>query len=112
MKFHLAGTRSHPLKTSLSRWLLSSMAALTMGATSTRTVFAEERVAQKAASRPAKAIPEEKDTRVERKPAEAISSGLDYLLKQQQPDGGWGQGGGWRQGQNGRSGRVEGTNVE
>lgn len=28
--------------------------------------------------------------------------GLEYLVSQQQPDGGWGQGGGWRGGQNGR----------
>jgi Prenyltransferase and squalene oxidase repeat len=47
-----------------------------------------------------------------RTPDEAVKSGLEYLLKQQQKDGGWGQGGGWRQG-GGKSGaRVEGANVE
>ena len=45
---------------------------------------------------------------------EALATGLKYLLAQQHPDGGWGQGGGWRQntGQNSRNGRVEGANVE
>lgn len=47
-----------------------------------------------------------------RKPDEAVRIGLDYLLKQQQKDGGWGQGGGWRQGGDKSGGRVEGANVE
>lgn len=46
-----------------------------------------------------------------RSPEEAVGAGLAYLLKQQQSDGGWGQGGGWRQGSKG-GGRVEGTDVE
>ncbi len=33
---------------------------------------------------------------------------LDYLVKQQLNDGGWGQGGGWRQG-GPNGGRIEGT---
>ena len=47
-------------------------------------------------------------------PEESLATGLKYLLGQQHPDGGWGQGGGWRQNtsQNARGGRVEGTNVE
>lgn len=41
----------------------------------------------------------------------AVKSGISYLLKTQQEDGGWAQGGGWRTtGQSG--GRVEGKNVE
>lgn len=39
-----------------------------------------------------------------------IQKGLEYLIAQQNANGGWGQGGGWRTGdQNG--GRVEGANV-
>ena len=38
-----------------------------------------------------------------------VKKGLDYLVEQQHPDGGWGQGGGWR---TGGQGRVEGSNVE
>ena len=47
-----------------------------------------------------------------RSPDDALRVGLDYLLKQQQKDGGWGQGGGWRQGRDQQGGRVEGANVE
>ena len=46
-----------------------------------------------------------------RTPEETVRVGLEYLLNQQQKDGGWGQGGGWRQGGKG-GGRVEGANVE
>ena len=45
-----------------------------------------------------------------RSPDEALAKGLEYLLSQQHPDGGWGQGGGWRQGAQG--GRVEGKQAE
>ena len=49
-----------------------------------------------------------------RSPEDALATGLKYLLEQQHPDGGWGQGGGWRQNtsKNGNGGRVEGPNVE
>ncbi len=47
-----------------------------------------------------------------RSPEDALRVGLEYLLKQQQKDGGWGQGGGWRQGNDQRGARVEGANVE
>ncbi len=39
-----------------------------------------------------------------------VKKGLEYLVKQQNPNGGWGQGGGWRSGQNG--GRIEGAEVK
>lgn len=43
--------------------------------------------------------------------SESVKKGLEYLVKNQQKDGGWNQGGGWRTGDiNG--GRVEGPNVE
>jgi len=74
--------------------------------------FAEDRAAQKLqrpatpnSTEPANALPV-------RNRSDALSAGFDYLLKQQQPDGGWGQGGGWRQGQGQQGGRVEGANVE
>jgi hypothetical protein len=47
-----------------------------------------------------------------RKRDDAITAGLEYLLKQQHSDGGWGQGGGWRQNGGQQGGRVEGANVE
>lgn len=58
------------------------------------------------------------DARVETKTAvtpkplsAAVKSGLAYLVKNQQEDGGWNQGGGWRNNLQG-GGRVEGKNVE
>ena len=42
--------------------------------------------------------------------SEQVNKGLEYLVNQQQPDGGWGQGGGWRSSHQG--GRVEGANVQ
>jgi len=47
-----------------------------------------------------------------RSPDDALAKGLAYLLSQQHPDGGWGQGGGWRQSTVQRGSRVEGANVE
>jgi hypothetical protein len=42
-------------------------------------------------------------SKVQPKPlADFTKKGLDYLVAQQQQDGGWGQGGGWRGGANGR----------
>jgi len=43
---------------------------------------------------------------------ESLKKGFEYLLHQQQPDGGWGQGGGWRQNLGKGGGRVEGKDVE
>ncbi|MCS7016835.1 MAG: prenyltransferase/squalene oxidase repeat-containing protein [Gemmatales bacterium] len=40
----------------------------------------------------------------------AVQKGLEYLVKNQQPDGGWNQGGGWRTQEGG--GRIEGAKVE
>ncbi len=40
----------------------------------------------------------------------AVKKGLEYLVKNQQEDGGWNQGGGWRNA--GGGGRVEGAKVE
>jgi hypothetical protein len=46
-------------------------------------------------------------TAVEPKPlCDSVKKGLDYLVKQQKANGGWGQGGGWRVSNNGR---VEGA---
>ncbi|HSQ56583.1 MAG TPA: hypothetical protein VLM40_12645, partial [Gemmata sp.] len=42
--------------------------------------------------------------------SDAVKKGLEYLVKNQQEDGGWNQGGGWRNATAG--GRVEGKTVE
>ena len=42
--------------------------------------------------------------------SDAVKKGLDYLVKQQHEDGGWGQGGGWRVGEQGS--RVEGAQLK
>jgi hypothetical protein len=42
--------------------------------------------------------------------SENVKKGLAYLVSQQHPNGGWGQGGGWRQGNQGS--RVEGKEVQ
>lgn len=47
-----------------------------------------------------------------RSPEETLKIGFEYLLNQQHPDGGWGQGGGWRQDLSGNKGRVEGAKIE
>ncbi len=54
------------------------------------------------------------DTKFAVKPKElsaTVKKGLEYLVKNQQEDGGWNQGGGWRVG-NTVGGRVEGPKVE
>ena len=54
---------------------------------------------------------EEAKATVKAKPiADQTKKGLAYLVGQQQPNGGWGQGGGWRSANQG--GRVEGENVQ
>src|SRR5436309_1248795 len=42
--------------------------------------------------------------------SDAVKKGLDYLAKQQHPNGGWGQGGGWRVG--GTAKGVEGVTLQ
>lgn len=41
---------------------------------------------------------------------DTVKKGLEYLIKQQHPNGGWGQGGGWRSVDNGS--RIEGAEVK
>ena len=69
---------------------------------------ATRRVAEPRSGNPPANDPRESN----RTPDEAVAIGLDYLLRQQHPDGGWGQGGGWRQNTRQGGGRVEGANVE
>jgi Prenyltransferase and squalene oxidase repeat len=46
------------------------------------------------------------------KPLSPVSKkGIDWLIKSQHKDGGWGQGGGWRINTSGQGGRVEGENI-
>jgi len=45
--------------------------------------------------------------------SDAVKKGLEYLVKQQHENGGWGQGGGWRMNLDPKqNGRIEGANVE
>jgi hypothetical protein len=56
------------------------------------------------------AAPVEWTTAVTPKPlGDQVHKGLEYLVKQQHPSGGWGQGGGWR---TGGQGRIDGANVK
>jgi prenyltransferase/squalene oxidase-like repeat protein len=61
---------------------------------------------------PAPPVPAEKPTEpIKPKPlSDVVKKGLEYLVKQQLPNGGWPQGGGWRTVDNG--GRVEGPDVK
>ncbi|MEA3212955.1 MAG: hypothetical protein QOE70_6012 [Chthoniobacter sp.] len=61
---------------------------------------------------PAKDPPKAEAPAAPRSADESLRVGLEYLIKQQQSDGGWGQGGGWRQSREQGGGRVEGANVE
>ncbi len=64
---------------------------------------------------PVKITTEKLETKTAVKPkpiSPAVKKGLEYLVKNQQEDGGWNQGGGWRTQVNGQGGRVEGANVE
>lgn len=46
------------------------------------------------------------------KPLSPVSKkGIEWLIKSQHKDGGWGQGGGWRINTSGQGGRVEGENI-
>ena len=46
------------------------------------------------------------------KPLSPVSKkGIEWLIKSQHKDGGWGQGGGWRTNTSGQGGRVEGENI-
>jgi hypothetical protein len=50
-------------------------------------------------------------TAVKPKPlSDTVKKGLEYLIHQQHPNGGWGQGGGWRTADKG--GRIEGAEVK
>jgi hypothetical protein len=81
--------------------------SLTLAPVLTPTALAKDAATREAQTR---AEPGPDSTSARRCPDEALRAGLEYLLRQQQSDGGWGQGGGWRQ--NPQGGRVEGRNVE
>jgi hypothetical protein len=78
--------------------------------------FADERIIREAGRARSSLAPVENakpDEKTNPLPAgESLKKGIDYLLQQQQPDGGWGQGGGWRQNVGKGGGRVEGKEVE
>ena len=89
--------------------LITGLALAFTSAVWTPGAFAKE-PAQRTAEAQREPKPETKTAA--RSPDEALRAGLEYLRKQQQSDGGWGQGGGWRQGRDQQGGRVEGANVE
>ncbi|HEV3144769.1 MAG TPA: prenyltransferase/squalene oxidase repeat-containing protein [Gemmataceae bacterium] len=66
-------------------------------------------------AKPAETKETPKNEPIQPKPlSDAVKKGLEYLIKQQHENGGWGQGGGWRINldPNAGGGRVEGANVQ
>ena len=108
-KLHSSKTIT-PLAGSINALLAGLALTLTSVAWTPGALAKEREPARPAAD--AQAEPKPGPKAAPRKPEEAVRIGLDYLLKQQQKDGGWGQGGGWRQGNGKSGGRVEGANVE
>src|SRR5262245_20722548 len=73
-------------------------------------LLAEEPDKLAAGQSPAKETTEAGQSAINPKPlGETTQKGLAYLISQQHPNGGWGQGGGWR---TGSQGRVEGAEVQ
>src|SRR5262245_17275052 len=104
--------KTNPLARPLSsRWqnpFRIPLAALAMAAFAL-PMNAEERAVRRKVA-PKKMAPQEQPAAPAKDPAlleDSIKQGLEYLLKQQQDGGGWGQGGGWRQNAQKGSGRVE-----
>jgi hypothetical protein len=80
----------------------------------THPMNAEERTSRSTVAKKAPAANVE-PAAPNREPAsleDSVKQGLEFLLKQQQDTGGWGQGGGWRQNSKQSGGRVEGKDVE
>jgi hypothetical protein len=106
-------TKLHPIKnitplTGSVRGLIAGLVLALTSATLTSGALAKDIAARIAVP----AGPQGESKIAPRSPDEALRTGFEYLLKEQQGDGGWGQGGGWRQGGEARGGRVEGANVE
>ena len=78
------------------------------------TADAPSRIATPSSARPAQLPATPAANVADAKPLEeSIKAGIDYLIKQQQDGGGWGQGGGWRTNvTKGQAGRVEGKEIE
>ncbi len=92
-----------------------ALALLSAGGISLLTCFlaAEESEAKKPASPSGRqSVTSTENKRPIRSLEESGEKGLEYLLKQQHQDGGWGQGGGWRQNGKQSGARVEAANVE
>ena len=103
---------THSLHSSKNiRPLVASAAALLAGILFVQTppAFAKDSARRTATQQLEPTVEKKADPR---SPDDALLAGFEYLLKQQQSDGGWGQGGGWRQGREQQGGRVEGANVE
>jgi hypothetical protein len=80
----------------------------------THPMNAEERTSRSTVAKKAPAANVE-PAAPNREPAsleDSVKQGLEFLLKQQQDTGGWGQGGGWRQNSKQSGGRVEGKDIE
>jgi hypothetical protein len=96
---------------------LSAALALTLLAAGVPLVSLGQAPANPAAPVAAKSETKSTDTAAKARPApkplsENTKRGLAYLISQQQPDGGWGQGGGWRTANQAQGGRVEGKDVK
>ncbi|MEP6671962.1 MAG: prenyltransferase/squalene oxidase repeat-containing protein [Chthoniobacter sp.] len=102
--------KTKPHSTRLLAPLASSICALLAFTTLTPLIngahsYAEAPRESGAAKVKAPAAPAADSKKIDpRSPEESLATGLTYLLRQQQADGGWGQGGGWRQS---KTSRVE-----
>ncbi|HLW65106.1 MAG TPA: prenyltransferase/squalene oxidase repeat-containing protein [Gemmataceae bacterium] len=92
---------------------LAALVAVTSGLLVLAVSKAEDK--PKEPANPAEKKETTKTERVDPKPlSDAVKKGLEYLIKQQHENGGWGQGGGWRVNLDPKQqgGRIEGANVE
>lgn len=99
-------TSSYRLITPLTGSARGLIAGLSLALITTTGALADDHLTARAKKKP------QAESKVStRSPDEALRAGLAWLAKEQQPDGGWGQGGGWRQNVSG-GGRVEGKAIE
>jgi Prenyltransferase and squalene oxidase repeat len=101
-----------PLTNSVGGLLRGAVLTLGLATVIVAPVSPAEEVARRVAKVDAKEEGKSPAPAEPRSAEDALKKGIEYLLKQQQPDGGWGQGGGWRQDLNKTGGRVDDKKAE